>query len=213
MKISEQEVAEDDRLRERALENDQSLLEYVQKWNVAVQRLQRTRPAQWRVSGLSDEEVRDAVTLRLLEILRLQPAGFRELSQPGMAWGLVVARSVLSALRARFRVQIQPTDFTHLTLPTRAVTQEEQCLELEAEGCRTIAAARARQGLSRLQNRWLEALEKSAQRGESFENGERVNVSAASRALGRHRSSGQRVYRELCGRYRRELARVEGSER
>jgi hypothetical protein len=209
MKILEHNVAADDCLRERALENDGYLLEYVQKWAAAVERLQRSRPAQWRVAGLSDEEVRDSITLRLLEILRLQPPGFRELGRPGMAWGLAVAKSELSALRARFRVRIEPTDFAHVALPSRAATQEEQWLEEESASCRTVAADRARRGLSRLQRRWLAALELSAQRGESFEHGARVNVSAASRALGRHRSSGQRIYQQLCVRYRRELVRVE----
>jgi hypothetical protein len=90
-----------------------------------------------------------------------------------------------------------------------ARSHEERWLDLEADHGRALARERAELGLSRPQRRWLAALKSSANAGAFFESSERPNLSAASRLLGKNRSSAQRAYRELQGCFIRELSRLE----
>lgn len=74
---------------------------------------------------------------------------------------------------------------------------------------RALARERAERSLSRPQRAWLAALERSANAGAFFESSGLPNLSAASRVLGKDRSSAQRAYRELRGRFIEELNRLE----
>jgi hypothetical protein len=73
---------------------------------------------------------------------------------------------------------------------------------------RALAQQRAEQALSRPQRQWLSALKLSARAGGFFESSAEPNLSAASRVLGRNRSSAQRAYGELQTRFGRELQRL-----
>jgi hypothetical protein len=64
---------------------DRELVRFLDEWTRLLAKLQRRHPARWRVPGLSDEEVRDALTLRLLEAVR---AGDQTVL--GRDWGFAV---------------------------------------------------------------------------------------------------------------------------
>lgn len=179
---------------------DDALVDYLRKWEGRLAYLQRTYPQRWRVPGLSAEEVRDALTLRLLETLREDP-------ERGDERALGVARRHLGALRKSFRLAATPVDFNDAPVAERALTQEERCLELEATGRRAVAQERAEGALNRPQRRWLTAMKMAAARGEFFAASDDLNLSAASRLLGKNRSSAQRAYRELQRRFEDELRR------
>lgn len=115
----------------------------------------------------------------------------------------------LAALRKSFRLAATPTDFAETPLPQRTLSQEELWLELEADTCRALAHQRAETRLSCPQRRWLGALRTAARDGAFFESSAQLNLSAASRLLGKNRSSALRAYNELQTRFRRELERFE----
>jgi hypothetical protein len=71
------------RERDAALTDDEALVAYEAKWQRKLAKLQRAFPARWRVAGLSDEEVRDLLTLRLLEAVRRADAEELALARPG----------------------------------------------------------------------------------------------------------------------------------
>lgn len=205
----------DERERDLAVTRDPALVSYERKWARKLEKLMRVHAARWYVPGLSAEEVRDALTLRLLEALRGEPpAGeLPALRDPrhhraGKEWGLSVLASHVSVLRQRFRLGAAPVDFGEQPVPERSPTLEERWLEVERGAERELASARAEQALSRVQRRWLGALRGAANAGAFFESSERLNLSAASRALGKDRSSAQRAYRELQHRFQRELERL-----
>jgi hypothetical protein len=198
-------VLADARARDRATTSDAALIDYQRTWERRLARLQRAHPARWRVPGLSEDEVRDALTLRLLEAIRALPEVQPQHCRPGKAWGLCVALDELAGLRRRFRLAATPTDFGEAPVAERAPTQEEHCLEVEADGLRTRAAERARRQLNQPQRRWFEALNLAASDGQFFQSSDRLNLSAASRQLGKNRSSAQRAYHALQTCFRREL--------
>lgn len=200
-------AAELDERRERdaARTQDRALVAYEAKWQRKLARLQRRFPERWRVVGLSDEEVRDLLTLRLIEAVR-DPDGVElALACPGKEWGLLVAQRALRSLRRGFRLNVSPADFSEAQWDSRGPNQEEQWLEGEAERNRRAAEQRAERGLSRPQRSWLAALKLSARAGGFFAASAEPNLSAASRILGKNRSSAQRAFRELQARFSAEL--------
>jgi len=205
---------EDERLdlldRDAAATNDDALVAYEAKWQRKLRRLQRTFPERWRVAGLSDDEVRDRLTLRLIEAVRCPVPAELALQRPGREWGLLVVRLELRALRKSFRLDALSVDFRARDVRQRAhaPNQEEQWLDDEEQRCRAVAQGRAEQQLSRPQRRWLSALKLSARAGGFFGGSASPNLSAAARLLGKNRSSAQRSYRELQLRFGRELERL-----
>lgn len=197
------------RERDAALINDDALVAYEAKWQRKLARLQRAFPARWRVAGLSDEEVRDLLTLRLLEAVRRADAAELALERPGREWGLLMAERELRVLRKGFRLNVVLAEPAEAGLPSRDASPEDAWLEHEAMRCRGLAQARAELGLSSPQRRWLAAFKVSAEQGAFFDASAEPNLSEPSRALGKHRSSALRAYRELQARFCSELAQVE----
>jgi hypothetical protein len=200
---------DDDIARERAQSSGDALFGYQQKWERTLVRLQRAHPRRWRVAGLSDEEVRDALTLRLLELIVVSPEGEPARGRPGKPWGLCVAQTELSALRRSFRLAATPTDFDATPALECGPNQEDCWLELEANQRRAVAGERAKRQLNRPQRTWLAAMQHAAAEGEFFASSDQLNLSAASRTLGKNRSSAQRAYRALQVCFQRELGRIE----
>jgi hypothetical protein len=195
----------DRRERDAARTEDRALVDYQAKWNRKLARLQHSFPERWRVPGLSDEEVRDLLTLRLIEAVREPDGAELQLARPGKEWGLLIAQRALRALRGGFRLKVSPADFSGAQWEIRGPSQEEQWLEGEADLNRRSAQERAERGLSRPQRSWLAALKLSAREGGFFAASAEPNLSAASRILGKNRSSAQRAFRELQARFSAEL--------
>lgn len=188
--------------------DDRALVRYEAKWQRKLRRLQQSFPQRWRVAGLSDEEVRDILTLRLIEAVRQATPEELALARPGREWGLLIVQQQLRALRRAFKLRSVPVDFSETTAALQQVDQEEQLLSDEAQQLQLAAQRRAEQGLSRPQRQWWAALKLSARSGGFFQASAEPNLSAASRVLGKNRSSAQRAYRELQARFSRELSRV-----
>jgi hypothetical protein len=161
------------------------------------------------VRGLSDDEVRDALTLRLLEIVRGDVQAHGRYERADKEWGLVVMTERLAELRRSFRLRVTPTEFDDAPLLERPPSQEQRWLELETELRRSEALAHAREGMSRPQRQWLAAMRLAAVGGEFFESSGKLNLSAASRVLGKNRSSAGRAFKELQARVVSELDREE----
>jgi hypothetical protein len=193
--------------RDLARVDDSALVQYEAKWQHKVRRLQRTFPERWRVAGLSDEEVRDILTLRLIEAVRQASPEELALARPGREWGLLIVQRELRGLRRAFKLPAVPVDFSEAPATLQVFDQEERLLAEESERLFLVAGQRAEQGLSRPQRRWLAALKLSARSGGFFQASAEPNLSAASRVLGKNRSSAQRAYRELQARFSRELPR------
>ena len=199
----------DDSERELARRNGATLAEYVSRWTRKIAYRQRVHAARWLVPGLSPEEVRDALSLRLWELLSGDRLSERAYCRAGRVWGLEVAARELRSLRRRFKLAAISVDFWATPLPERAPNQEAQLLELEAETCRAFAERQARGRLSQVQQSWLGALESAAREGGFFRSSQALNLSAASRALGKNRSSALRAYRQLEADFQRALDRIE----
>jgi hypothetical protein len=194
--------------RDAARSDDRVLVSYEAKWQRKLCRLQQTYPERWRVAGLSDEEVRDILTLRLIEAVRQASAEDLALARPGREWGLLIVQRELRALRRVFKLPAIPVDFSETPAVMHELDQEERLLASESERLLSLAEQRAEQSLSRPQRQWLAALKLSARGGGFFEASAEPNLSAASRVLGKNRSSAQRAYRELQARFSRELSRA-----
>ncbi|MES1188750.1 MAG: hypothetical protein ABUL60_33355 [Myxococcales bacterium] len=194
--------------RDAARSDDRVLVEYEAKWQRKLRRLQQAHPERWRVAGLSDEEVRDILTLRLIEAVRRASPEELALARPGREWGLLIVQRELRALRRCFKLPAVPVDFSETLAVTPELDQEERLLVSEAERLLLAAEQRAEQGLTRPQRQWLAAMKLSARAGGFFQASAEPNLSAASRVLGKNRSSAQRAYRELQARFSRELART-----
>jgi len=194
--------------RDAARFDDGALVRYEAKWQRKLRRLQQTFPERWRVAGLSDEEVRDILTLRLIEAVRQASPEELALARPGREWGLLLVQRELRALRRAFKLAATPVDFSETPIAMRELDQEEQLLLGESERLLLLAGQRAEQGLSRPQRQWLAALKLSARAGGFFAASAEPNLSAASRVLGKNRSSAQRAYRELRVRFSSELGRA-----
>lgn len=118
--------------------------------------------------------------------------------RPGKEWALVAVQRELGSLHRRFRVAATSIDFWADTVPARGPSHEDCWLENEAETCRRLAGERAESRLTTGQRRWLDALESAARAGAFFRDGDEPNLSAASRLLGKNRSSAQRAYAQLA---------------
>lgn len=207
------EAAElDARMRDAARVDGAALVRYERKWALRLVRLQRAHPGWWRLPGLSDEELRDALTLRLIEALVAdsEPSA-RALEQEALArgkeWGLVVLERELRRLRAAFKLKIVLEDpvFEHQPAPG----EEDRLLELETVRLRALAGENAERSLTRPQRKWLAALKVSARSGAFFEASGKPNLAAASRLVEKNRSSAQRAFGELSRHFARELAKLE----
>jgi hypothetical protein len=198
----------DQRQRDAAVSDDGALGFYHAKWRRRLFKMQRAYPERWRVRGLSTEEVQDLLTLRMLEAVRGDNEDFSRLARAGSEWGLQCVKRELLVLRRHFRVDAVPADPTEFRVRDSAQSQEEQWLEREQNCARELARARAVDGLSRPQRAWLKALGESADAGAFFSASSEPNLSAASRLLGKNRSSALRAYRELQGRFIREMKRI-----
>lgn len=204
---SETELAEEQE-RDAAARDDSALVRYEAKWRRILRKLQQAHPGRWRVPGLSQEEVRDLLTLRLIEVLRSEPGEFWRYRRPGQAWALQCMQEHLRALRKSFRLNASPADLRDAPLLAPTIDQEEQWVERETQRGRALAQQRAERGLSRPQRQWWAALKLSAQAGAFFQRSELPNLSAASRLLGKDRSSAQRAYQELQARFGKEWKRL-----
>jgi hypothetical protein len=198
----------DDEARALAGSSGPALARYQQKWDRTFARLQRAHPQRWRVAGLSDDEVRDALTLRLIELIVAPPVDAPQ-GRPGKASSLCVAEAHLALLRRSFRLGALPTDFDATPVLERAPSLEERCIELEADQRRTLAGERAQHQLNGPQRRWLAAMQHAAADGEFFASSDQLNLSAAARQLGKNRSSAQRAYGALQECFQRELERLD----
>jgi hypothetical protein len=195
------------RERDAAAIDDVALVSYEAKWQRKLRRLQHVYPGRWRVPGLSDEEVRDILTLRLIEALRAGAFEAADHPCPEKEWGLLIVERELRVLRKSFRLGAISADFDEAPVSIKESSQEEQWLELEANRRRALAQERAEESLSRPQRQWWSALKDSACAGSFFASSAEPNLSAASRLLGKNRSSAQRAYRELQNRFMAELKR------
>ncbi|HVY29492.1 MAG TPA: hypothetical protein VHB79_23195 [Polyangiaceae bacterium] len=200
--------AADRRERELSRSSDVALVAYEAKWRARLARLQRRYPARWHVPGLSNEEVLDLLCLHLIEVLRSGESEPFALESPGRPWGLLIAARKRRALRRAFRLAITAHDFAEAPGYRETPDQEQMCVEREEQQLLALAGERAKSQLSGPQRRWLAALEQSTQSGELFAASDEPNLSAASRILGKNRSSALRAYRELQARYSSELARL-----
>jgi hypothetical protein len=200
---------QDRRERDLARQDDGALVRYEAHWQRKLRRLQRSFPERWRVAGLSDEEVRDRLTLRLVEVIRSPTDPDWLLERAGKEWGLLVVQKELGELRRRHRLGATSVDFSDVPACSLSLTQEEQCLDQEAARARALAAARAERSLTRPQRAWLAALKLSTAAGAVFDASQEPNLSAAARLLGKNRSSAQRGYWELKARFARERKRLE----
>jgi hypothetical protein len=192
--------------RDSALADDTALVAYERKWARRLARLQRAHPGRWRVPGLSDEELRDELTLRLIDAVRTQPEE-RAQEQPGKEWGLFFLERQLARLRSAFKLKIV------LAEPAGAIehglNEEERLLERESERLFATARERAERSLSQPQRRWLAAMKMSANAGAFFEQSGKPNLAAASRLLEKNRSSAQRAFGELSRVFTNELRKSE----
>jgi hypothetical protein len=204
---------EDERARDAAMSDDAALVRYVGGWTRRVVKLQQAHPARWHVHGLSPEEVRDALSLALLELLRSPGEVQARYRRAGREWGLSVILQALRELRKRFRVRTTVMDLgaepLDVPLVERTPSHEERWLELETQARREFAQRSAEQRLSNPQRRWLHALRLAAEQSDFFRSSAALNLSAASRVLGKNRSSAQRAYRELQTRFQEELDRTQ----
>ncbi|HEY6728798.1 MAG TPA: hypothetical protein VI197_32525 [Polyangiaceae bacterium] len=199
----------DDAERALARSDAAALARYVEQWTRKIAYRQRAHAARWWVAGLSSEEVRDALSLRLWEVTAAGSEAELAYCRVGREWGLQVLLSELRSLRRRFGVFATSTDFWATPLPERAPNQEERWIELEAESCRARARGRALSRLTPALETWLGTFEAAARCGDFFQSSHSLNLSAASRALGKNRSSALRAYRQLEHEFQRELERFE----
>lgn len=167
---------------------------FLAQWDLAIARMQRKHPARWAVRGWSPEEVRDALTLALVEKSDGEPFD--------------VIRERLKELKKANRLDVRVAEIPDapVRLPPRA-TEEEHLIEAETESLRAAARSRAEASLSQPQRRWYAAMRMAANAGEFFEASDSLNLSAAARLLDKNRSSATRAYEELQTTFQRERDR------
>lgn len=196
----------DEHERAAAREGDSALVAYSEKWLRRLAKLQRRYGDRWRVAGLSDNEVRDELTLRLIEAVRGQAGPSARHERAGREWSLVFLAAERRTLRRAFRLNVVVADLAPVV--DARLGEEERLISLEAEAARLRASQQAELGLSRPQRRWLSAMQSSARAGGFFAASGKLNLAAVSRELDRDRSSAQRAFEELQRRYVRELRRL-----
>lgn len=198
----------DERERDAAVTSDIALIAYEKKWSKRLAKLQRAHPSRWRALGISDEELRDELTLRLIDAVRTKPEERSKHHRAGKEWGLLFMAQELRALRSGFRLKVVLTE-PEPTLD-RGMTEEERLIAEEAASLLGQARERAESGLSRPQRRWYAAMRMSANAGAFFESSGKLNLSAVARMLDKDRSSAQRAFGELSNCFVRELKKLGG---
>jgi len=194
--------------RDAAVQSDAALVAYERKWQGKLRRLQAAHPSRWHVPGLSPDEVRDELTLSLLEAIRTQPGALKRHLRAGKEWGLSLLAERRRALCAAFKLDIVPTcDFSALL--DREPNEEQRLIDDQTRVAMARAHERGAERLSRTQRRWLSAMKLSANAGGFFESSGRPNLAAASRVLGKDRSSAVRAFGELACHFRAELHELE----
>lgn len=194
----------DELARDEARAHDAALVAYQSHWERRLKQLARRYPERFAAPGLSPEELRDTLTLHLIEAVR-HPERDSEFTLPGKEWGLVVVTAQLRELRRRFRLRAEVTDLRTVTLLQEGCSAEDLWLERESRECATWAAAAAERGLSASEKQWYAALRAAARQGAFFEASDRLNLSAASRLVGKDRSSAHRAYREIQAQFQAQL--------
>lgn len=211
------EDLDDETLREAARSSDPALCAYEARWRTRLRVSMRRRPRYFRVPGLPDDEVLDALVLGLVEHVRGAPGPTAERDDseaaPRRPLELVLAEATVRELRRRFRLAATPVDFREVVVQSRAETPEQAVLDREHHTTRERAARRAEAGLDPERRAWLEAFRRSANDGNFFAESGRPNLAAASRVLGKHRSSALRAYVELGQHFRRARATEDDSEK
>jgi hypothetical protein len=200
---------EDERARDGAVTDDDALVAYQAKWTARLAKLQRLHPNGWRLPGLSDQELRDELTLRLIDAVRTMPDARAAHHRAGKEWGLLFLAHQRNVLRGGFRLKVVLADPTAHHGRERSFTEEERLIEAQSTSILALACERAERGLSRPQRRWLSAMKTAASAGAFFESSGRLNLSAASRLLGKNRSSAIRAFQELQSRFAGEREKLE----
>lgn len=194
---------EDALQRDEAARDDLALVRYVGRWERRYARLQGAHPALWHVPGWSDDEVRDAVTLRLVELLRGDATAREALGVAGEPWGLSVAKARLAELRRTFRLRTALVAPPEAPLGRCVESPEEAYARDEDEARLHDAAEQAERDLAAPQRRWLAAFRRAAERGAFFASSDAPNLAEAARELGKHRSSATRAFEALRRRFQR----------
>jgi hypothetical protein len=178
------------RERDRALIT-MDMIELQRAWDAKIRRMQRAHPARWHVRGWSDEEVRDDLTLRVLEHATCDETAIER-----------AVRERLNELRRTFRLRVHAVAAT----PSwrNVPSDEERFIEREGDVARKSAGDRAERRLGAPQRKWLGAMRVAAERGEFFASSDDLNLSAAARVLGRDRSAAKRAWDVLRARFARE---------
>ncbi|MFZ5892710.1 MAG: hypothetical protein ACOY0T_16745 [Myxococcota bacterium] len=197
----------DERERDAARSSDAALVAYERKWGHRLAKLQRVHPARWNVPGLSAEELRDELTLRLIDTLRTAPAELEQYERAGREWALSFFSGQRAQLRKAFRIDVAPADISCVC--ERVDDQEERLIAHQSAELLGLARSRAERSLSRPQRRWFAAMKMSANAGSFFEASGKLNLAAVSRLLDKNRSSALRAFRELEQHFTRELAKLE----
>lgn len=200
--------ARDERLRDAAVTDDGALVQYEARWSSRLARLQRLYPGRWRVPGFSEDELRDELTLRLIDAVRTRPDELAAHHRAGKEWGLLFLARQRRMLQKDFRLEVVLADLSPAL--DRGLSGEEQLIEQQAAGAMALARERAEGGLSRPQRRWLAAMKMTANAGAFFESSGQLNLAAVSRLLDRDRSSAHRAFGELQRRFTRELKKLGG---
>jgi hypothetical protein len=200
---------EDERARDAAVADDAALVAYLAKWTRRLASLQRAHPHRWRVRGLSEDELRDELTLRLLDAVRAKPEERAAHHRAGREWGLLFLARQRDLVRRGFRLNVVLTNPAPALDWTRPVTDEERLIGEQSAHALAVACARAEQGLTRPQRRWLSAMRTSAHDGSFFESSGKLNLAAVSRLLGKNRSSAIRAFDEIRERFARERRKLE----
>jgi hypothetical protein len=185
--------------------DDRALVRYLSLWERKIAALQRRHPGRWCVRGWSDQEVRDALSLHLFEAACSGDHATTAVD----GWELDALARHLRELQRGSRLRVTVMDLSDAPLLQREPSHEDRYLELEADARRAGAAERARAGLTQPQRRWFAALQWTANRGDFFEASDKPNLSAASRVVGKNRSSALRAYEEIQARFRSELDELE----
>lgn len=215
------ETLDDEALRVAARSSDPALCAYEARWRGRLRASMRKRPRYFHVPGLPNDEVLDAVLLGLVEHVRGADGSRLDLSgslrgdsehRANRPLELVLAETTVRDLRHRYRLAATPVDFREVDVQSRTETPEQAVLDREHDTTRELAARRAEAGLDPERRAWLEAFRRSANDGAFFAESGKPNLAAASRVLGRHRSSALRAYVDLGRRFRHARDREDGSE-
>ena len=212
LKYGEQNLADeraDERERDLAVNDPAALIAYETKWSKRLAKLQQTQPARWRVPGLSVEELRDLLTLRLIDAVRTSPKELARHRRPGKEWGFSFLAHQRKLLRRELRLELGLGDEDPLVIDG-SPSGEERLIDEQWARLVALASTRAENGLTRPQRRWFAAMKLAASAGEFFESSGKLNLSAVSRLLDKDRSSAQRAFGELRQRFMRELKKLSG---